>query len=114
MREDQTGQYSIEELSQFWTLTKSKQASHFHYEIADYRRQIEQLNAKQAAQSLDKVAKMQAQSELKGLKEKVATLANAEKELRTANQKLRSDLETKSSDTQLVRKYQVKCEDLQL
>jgi len=114
LREDQIGQYSIEELGQFWTLTKSKQASHFHYEIADYRRQIEELNAKQAAQSLDKVAKMQAQSELKGLKEKVTTLSNAEKELKTANQKLRSDLETKSSDTQLVRKYRVKCEDLQL
>jgi len=107
LREDQIGQYSIEELGQFWTLNKSKQASHFHYEIADYRRQIEELNAKQAAQSLDKVAKMQAQSELKGLKEKVTTLSNAEKELKTANQKLRSDLETKSSDTQLVRKYRV-------
>ena len=58
LREDQVGQYSIEELGQFWTLTKSKQASHFHYEIAEYKRQIEQLNAKQAAQSLDKVAKM--------------------------------------------------------
>jgi len=28
---------------------------------------------------------MQAQSELKGLKEKVSTLSNAEKELKTAN-----------------------------